>query len=92
MEYFLVVIMCIAMNCQTAWQEKPYSSKFECELASKQMVSDLSTTFPDSDGEVYCLTKSEYKEWTDKIENGQKPGLKKNHPMHQNPNISGIEA
>ena len=90
MEYFLVVIMCIAMNCQTAWQEKPYSSKFECELASKQMVSDLSTTFPDSDGEAYCLTKSEYKDWTTKIENGQKPGLKKNYPMYQNPNITVI--
>ena len=92
MEYFLVVIMCIAMNCETMWQETPYSSRFECEVASEKVVSDLSTTFPDSDGEVYCLTKSEYKEWTDKIENGQKPGLKKNHPSYQNPNMSGNEA
>ena len=45
MKFFLVVIMCIGVNCETMWQEEPYTSRFECEVMASQTVQDLATTF-----------------------------------------------
>ena len=84
MNYFLVVIMCIGLDCSTAWNPTPYESQFECEINAKQTVRELSTTFPDSDGEVYCLTKSEYNTWKKAIESGVIPRLQK-HRLNQTP-------
>ena len=87
MNYFLVVIMCIGMECSTAWNPTPYDSEFECEINAKQTVRQLSTTFPDSDGEVYCLTKDEWHTWKNAIESGVIPRLQK-HRFNQSPEQS----
>ena len=68
------------MDCSTAWNPTPYDSKFECEINAKETVQSLSTTFPDSDGEVYCLTKEEYNTWKKAIDAGVIPRLKKHRP------------
>ena len=83
MKFFLVVIMCIGVNCETMWQEEPYTSRFECEVMASQTVQDLATTFPDRDGEIYCLTTQEYENWKKAIRNNT-PRLQKNHPSNQN--------
>ncbi len=83
MKFFLVVIMCIGANCETMWHEEPYSSRFECEIMSRELVQDLSTTFPDSDGEIYCLTTQEYENWKKAIKDNT-PKLRKNHPSNRN--------
>ena len=87
MKFFLVVIMCIGIDCKTAWQEQPYSTRYECELNASELVSDLSTTFPDSDGEVYCLTKVEYEDWKNQIENGLTPKLKNRPAIYQDQSV-----
>ena len=79
--------MCIGLDCSTAWNPTPYESQFECEINAKQTVKELSTTFPDSDGEVYCLTKSEYNTWKKAIESGVIPRLNK-HRLNQTPEQS----
>ena len=74
------------MECSTAWNPTPYESQFECEISAKETVRELSTTFPDSDGEVYCLTKAEYNTWKKAIESGVIPRLNKhrlNQPLEQ---------
>ena len=86
MNYFLVVIICIGMDCSTAWNPTPYESQFECEISAKDTVQELSTTFPDSDGEVYCLTKDEYNAWKQAIDSGVIPRLNKHRltqPLEQ---------
>ncbi len=78
--------MCIGLDCTTAWNPTPYDSKFECEISAKETVQSLSTTFPDSDGEVYCLTKEEYSTWKKAIDAGVIPRLNKhrlNQPLEQ---------
>ena len=74
------------MDCSTAWNPTPYDSKFECEINAKETVQSLSTTFPDSDGEVYCLTKDEYNTWKQAIDSGVIPRLNKHRltqPLEQ---------
>ena len=86
MNYFLVVIICIGMDCSTAWNPTPYESQFECEISANETVQELSSTFPDSDGEVYCLTKDEYNTWKQAIDSGVIPRLNKhrlNQPLEQ---------
>tara|TARA_A100001011_G_scaffold400503_1_gene515589 strand:- start:6226 stop:6468 length:243 start_codon:yes stop_codon:yes gene_type:complete len=74
--------MCIGMDCSTAWNPEPFKTLFECEISSKEVVRDLSTTFPDSDGESYCLTKLEFEKWKDAVDNGVQPQLQKRHPSN----------
>ena len=74
------------MDCSTAWNPTPYESQFECEISAKDTVQELSTTIPDSDGEVYCLTKDEYDNWKKAIDSGVIPRLNKhrlNQPLEQ---------
>ena len=74
------------MDCSTAWNPTPYESQFECEINAKETVKELSTTFPDSDGEIYCLTKAEYNTWKQAIDSGLIPRLNKHrldHPLGQ---------
>lgn len=70
------------MDCSTAWNPTPYESQFECEISAKDTVQELSTTIPDSDGEVYCLTKDEYDNWKKAIDSGVIPRLNK-HQLSQ---------
>ena len=83
MNYFLVIIMCIGMDCKTAWNPEAFKTKFECELSSKEVVRDLVTTFPDSDGESYCLTKPEFEAWKNAVDSGIVPQLQNNHPSNR---------
>jgi hypothetical protein len=83
MNYFLVVVVCMFGQCQGVWQDVTYVSKSECQIAAQQAVEYFSAQLPDSDGEVYCLTESEFSQWKLNIENGIQPKLKDNHPSNQ---------
>ena len=74
--------MCIGLDCSTAWNPTPYESKFECEISAKEAVQSLATTFPDSDGSIYCLTKEEYNTWKKAVDAGVIPKINKHSLDH----------
>ena len=92
MSYFLVVVMCMLGECRSFWQDVPYVSLNECHTSSQQVVEYLSGQFPDSDGEIYCMTQAEFDQWKIDINNGGTPELRPDHPSKQPVQPQGTDA
>ena len=78
---FMIIIFCIGLDCQGVWQESTYNSMANCEAASPMVKEYFTSTFPESRGEIHCLTEGAFIEWKQWLEAGNKPML--NMDMNQ---------
>ena len=73
MKFLMVVIICFGTNiCKGIFDKQVYNSYDECPKASKPVVQYMKDIYPNSSGEIYCMTEPEFNEYYDYLENGGK--------------------
>jgi len=65
MKFILVVYLCIAGACESVYEQKLYDTRQECESASVEIMDYAQKRFPNSSGQIWCLTEPEFKQYQD---------------------------
>ena len=55
--------MCLAGTCESVYEQKLYDTVEECQVASQEVKDYALANFPYSNGEVWCLTETEFKKY-----------------------------
>ena len=78
MKFLMVIIICFGTNiCKGIFDKQVFNSHDECLKASKPVVQYMKNVYPNSSGEIYCMTEPEFNEYYDYLENGGKPTIEK---------------
>jgi Zn-dependent oligopeptidase len=70
MKFILVVYMCMAGACESVYEQKLYDTKALCEASGAEVKEYAMVNFPQSSGEIWCLTESQFKEYQDHYKTG----------------------
>ena len=65
MKFILVVYMCLAGSCESVFEQKLYETREQCEISGQEVKEYAMINFPQSSGEVWCLTEDQFKEYQD---------------------------
>ena len=65
MKFILVVYMCLAGSCESVYEAKLYDTQQNCELAGLEVKQYAMQKWPESSGEIWCLTQDEFKKYQD---------------------------
>ena len=65
MKFILVVYMCMAGACESVYEQKLYDTKALCEASGAEVKEYAMINFPQSSGEIWCLTEVQFKEYQD---------------------------
>ena len=63
MKFILVVYMCLAGTCESVYEQKLYDTKALCEASGQEVKEYAMMNFPQSSGEVWCLTEDQFIEY-----------------------------
>ena len=63
MKYILLVYMCLAGNCESVYEQKLYDTIEECQASSIEVKEYAMANWPQSTGEVWCLSEDEFKKY-----------------------------
>ena len=81
MNYTMLMIVCMTMEvCTAMFDDRKFSDYDTCHEASRSVVNYMQETYPDSAGEVYCLTDQELATYREYIDQGGRPALSLKHP------------
>ena len=76
MNFTMVMIVCFSVQvCTAMFDDTKFDSYDECYESSRSAVSYMSEIYPNSSGEVWCLTPEELALYRDYIDQGGKPEL-----------------
>ena len=76
MNYTMLMIACMTLEvCTAMFDDTKFSDHDACYEASRSVVNYMQETYPDSAGEVYCLTDEELAVYREFIDQGGKPQL-----------------
>ena len=80
MKIIMVIIICFVANggsidCQAIWEKIVYSSMEECITASAPVKGYMMNAYPDSAGEIHCMTKGEFDKYYQFLQEGGKPSI-----------------
>ena len=78
MNVIMVIILCFGANCQAIWEKNYYPSIEECITASAPVKQYMMDVYPDSAGEIHCMTEKTFKDYIKFLEEGGKPELTTN--------------
>jgi len=65
MKFILVVYMCIAGACESVYEAKLYDTREQCEISGQEVREYAMINFPQSSGEIWCLTEEEFAKYQD---------------------------
>ena len=65
MKFILVVYMCMAGACESVYEQKLYDTKELCEASGAEVKEYAMINFPQSSGEVWCLTEEQFIKYQD---------------------------
>ena len=71
MKFVLVVYMCLAGACESVYELEKYDTLALCQSAGEEVKAYAMEKFPQSSGEVYCLTEEEFKQYQDYYKIGE---------------------
>jgi hypothetical protein len=74
-EYFLVIIFCMFGECQNLDSPKAFASYGECHEQAQATAMLFNKQYPNSTGEIYCLTEDEYNKYIDTTEPKEAPKI-----------------
>lgn len=63
MKFIMVVYMCLAGVCESVYEQKLYDTHEECEIAGQEVREYAMMNFPQSSGEIWCLTEKQFLEY-----------------------------
>ena len=75
MNVIMVIILCFGTNCQAIWEKSYYPSIEECVTASAPVKTYMMDTYPNSAGEIHCMTEKNFDDYVKFLEEGGKPSL-----------------
>ena len=75
MNVIMVIILCFGTNCQAIWEKNYYPSIEECITSSAPVKTYMMDTYPDSAGEIHCMTEEIFNDYVQGLKNGNKPSL-----------------
>ena len=78
MKFILVIIICIGANCNAVWEQSYYPTYESCVQVSQTVRQYMMNAYPESAGEIHCLTEDEFNEFYDYLENGGQPSIGNN--------------
>ena len=78
MKIIMVIIICFGANCQAIWEKTYYPSIEECITQSTPVRNYMIEVYPDSAGEIYCMTEPEFNKYYQYLEEGGKPLIEPN--------------
>ena len=77
----MLMIVCMTMEvCTAMFDDKKFGDYDTCYEASRSVVNYMQETYPDSAGEVYCLTDQELATYREYIDQGGEPQLTNPEP------------
>jgi hypothetical protein len=71
----MVIILCFGTNCQAIWEKNYYPSIEECIIQSKPVKTYMMNAYPQSAGEIYCMTERIFEDYVRFLEEGGKPSI-----------------
>ena len=71
MKFVLVVYMCLAGACESVYELEKYDTLALCQSAGEKVKVYAMEHFPQSSGEVHCLTEEEFKQYQDYYKIGE---------------------
>tara|TARA_E500000318_G_C3425761_1_gene159093 strand:+ start:143 stop:397 length:255 start_codon:yes stop_codon:yes gene_type:complete len=71
MKFFLVVVICFGVDCQAIFEENSYDRYDICMETAASTAQFMQYTYPESSGQVDCLTESEFELLKEQMENGE---------------------
>ena len=76
MNFTMVMIVCFSVQvCTAMFDDTKFNSYDACYESSRSAVSFMSEMYPDSAGEIRCLTGEELAIYKEYIDQGGKPQL-----------------
>tara|TARA_A200000159_G_C7182957_1_gene280374 strand:- start:216 stop:446 length:231 start_codon:yes stop_codon:yes gene_type:complete len=76
MKFLMVIVICMAgMECQTIFEQHEYNSKEHCINESQYVSQYMQDVFPNSSGEIFCLSREDFDALNKKLLEQQNPGL-----------------
>jgi len=63
MKWILVVMICWGMDCQTIYEQTLYDTENECLEQAAVVTNYAQQTYPDTSGQIWCLTTEEFQGW-----------------------------
>ena len=63
MKFILVILICISGQCNNLYEEHLYDTKALCEAEGAVAKQYMMETYPNSSGEIWCLTTDEFQEY-----------------------------
>ena len=75
MNVIMVIILCFGANCQAIWEKNYYPSIEECITASAPVKQYMMDVYPDSAGEIHCMTEGVFEDYKQFLKEGGKPEL-----------------
>ena len=75
MKVIMVIIICFGANCQAIWEKNYYPSIEECITASAPVKSYMMDVYPESAGEIHCMTEGTFEDYVKFLEEGGKPTI-----------------
>jgi len=84
----MVMIVCFTVEvCTAMFDDTKFNSYDACYESSRSAVSYMQEMYPDSAGEVWCLTPEELAVYREYIDKGGKPQLTNPEPEELPTNI-----
>lgn len=72
----MVIVICMAgMDCQTIFEQHEYNSKEDCIKESQYVSQYMQQVFPNSSGEIFCLSREDFDALNKKLLEQQTPSL-----------------
>ena len=81
MNFTMVMLVCFSVQvCTAMFDDTKFNSYDSCYESSRSTVSYMQEMYPDSAGEVWCLTPEELAVYKEYIDQGGKPQLTNPEP------------
>lgn len=86
MNFTMVMIVCFSVQvCTAMFDDTKFDSYDACYESSRSTVSYMQEMYPDSAGEVHCLTDEDLAIYKEYIDQGGKPQLTNPEPEEELP-------
>ena len=72
MKFIMVILICISGQCNNLYEQHLYDSKAACEAEGAKAKQYMIETYPESAGEIWCLTTDEFQEYWKYLERQQR--------------------
>ena len=76
MKFFMVIIFCMGADfCEALYEQTPYDSRQICQQEAATVRNYMIDAFPESSGEIHCMSQEELADYNRFLENGGKPSI-----------------